>query len=871
MKRAAEEISWIAPGSPALKPEAPLRALWLSQAAAHDLPVPPAAVLQGAALATVAEDPSAAAALLTALAARSDRPASRLIALRPALPGGGAVIPTVLNLGLTSALRTDLAARLGAAAAADLERRHLEDYGALVLGLPRDAFEAAHHDALKLAGIEAEAPDPATLADIVARYRAILGTQADAVPDCAAAQLSAALSAMRARWQGDRAAAQKLARRLPADAPLAVLVQAMCLGIGPGLCGSGIVDRRSGSSGAPVPTGRYLAQAQGADALMGVRRPSVLTASERQAAGLTTPSLQEVAPEIAARILETAAAAEAALGDAVSVEFTVENGTVWLIGLAPQRRSAKAALRIAVDLAVADTISREAALVRIAPPVLDEHLHPTIAPGARAEVIARGLAASPGAASGPLVFSPAAAEAAAAAGRPAILALTETGPEDIRGMHAAAGVLTVRGGMTSHAALVARGLGKPCVVGARSLSLDRAGEQLSTRRGRAFGTGDGITVDGSEGAVIAGIVETCPPEITGAFAELMGWADATRRLAVRANADTAQDAAIARRFNASGIGLCRTEHMFFQHGRIAAMREMILAETAAARRRALAVLAPMQREDFVALFLEMAGLPVVIRLLDPPLHEFLPREPGEIAEVAERLGVSEDQVRARAAELDEFNPMLGKRGCRIGIAYPEIYEMQTEAILSAAREAGMRAGAPVRPEIMIPLVSAVREIEVLRRRIDQVAARLGIDAASYTVGVMMETPRACLRAGDIARSADFLSFGTNDLTQMLYGLSRDDAGRFMPDYVAQGVFAHDPFHRIDEEGVGEIIRLAIARAREVKPDISIGLCGEHGGEPASIDFCERARFDYVSCSPYRVPVARLAAAQARLGQAGGVA
>jgi pyruvate,orthophosphate dikinase len=628
-----------------------------------------------------------------------------------------------------------------------------------------------------------------------------------------------------------------------------------------------VARRRDEATGAPALTGRWLAQAEGEEALMGLRTPAVLTAAERAEGGQTEPSLEERAPEVFADLARLLERAEHGLGEAFRIDFTLEEDRVWLLDLRPARRSARAALRIAVDLAEEGAIGRREALMRVGPSVLDDHLHPTILPGAQSELVAQGLPASPGAASGPLVFTPDAAEIAAAAGRAAVLALIETGPEDIRGMHAAAGVLTVRGGMTSHAALVARGLGRPCVVGAKELNLDTEAGLFRTASGQVFSEGDTVTVDGTEGRVLAGAVETRPPEITGAFARLMVWADAERRLEVRANADTAQDAALAAGFNAGGIGLCRTEHMFFKRGRISAMREMILAESEAERRTALARLKPMQKGDFIELFREMAGRPVVIRLLDPPLHEFLPHGGEEMAEIATHLGVPVERIRRRADQLAEFNPMLGKRGCRIGIAFPEIYEMQAQAILEAAVESGRLTGEPVRPEIMIPLVSAVRELEVLRELIEGVAEGIREDTlemVDYTVGVMIETPRACLRAGDIAASADFLSFGTNDLTQMLYGLSRDDAGRFMPDYVERGVFAHDPFHRIDEEGVGEIIALAIERARAVKPRISIGLCGEHGGDPSSIDFCERTGFDYVSCSPYRVPIARLAAAQARL-------
>jgi pyruvate,orthophosphate dikinase len=600
---------------------------------------------------------------------------------------------------------------------------------------------------------------------------------------------------------------------------------------------------------------------------MGLRTPTVLTRSEREAEGLTKPSLEELCPAAVETITEAAARLEEAHGDAFTLEFTVEDGRTWLLEARPARRSARAAVRIAVELAEAGAISREEALMRVDPGFLEPHLHPSIAPDAERDLIGRGLPASPGAVAGPLVFSPGAAERANAAGRPAILALVETSPEDIRGMHAALGVLTVRGGMTSHAAVVARGLGRPCVVGAKDLALDLRAGSLRSRDGRVFVEGDVITVDGTAGEVMAGEVETVPPEITGAFATLMEWADDERHMGVRANADTGHDAATARGFNAAGIGLCRTEHMFFKHGRIGAMREMIMAETEAERRRALDRLLPMQKADFIDLFEEMAGFPVVIRMLDPPLHEFLPHGEAEMAEMAEALDVPVSRVKARALELAEFNPMLGKRGCRIGIAFPEIYQMQARAIFEAACEAAARTGQPVRPEIMIPLVSAVRELELLRRRIDAVAGEVRAERGEmvdYHVGVMIETPRACLRAGEIGGEADFISFGTNDLTQLVYGLSRDDAGRFIPDYVAQHVFPQDPFHTLDLEGVGEMMLLAAERARARHPGISIGLCGEHGADPRSVRFCERAGFDYVSCSPFRVPIARLAAAQASI-------
>ncbi|MEO0362718.1 MAG: putative PEP-binding protein, partial [Pseudomonadota bacterium] len=491
----------------------------------------------------------------------------------------------------------------------------------------------------------------------------------------------------------------------------------------------------------------------------------------------------------------------------------------------------------------------------------------TVASGARRDLIGRGLPASPGAATGAIVFTAEAAEALAARDQPAVLVRVETSPEDIRGMHAATGVLTVRGGMTSHAAVIARGLGAPCVVGASEIRLDAAARTLTAPDGRVFGEGDVVTIDGGAGEALAGAPNLVPPELSGPFETLMAWADERRRLEVRANADTGQDARVALGFRVDGIGLCRTEHMFFERGRITTMRRMILAEDEPSRRAALADLLPMQRADFEELFRIMAGLPVTIRLLDPPLHEFLPHGETELAELAEATGRSVAEVTRRAADMREFNPMLGNRGCRVGVAFPEIYEMQARAIFEAAIAAGADTGEPVTPEIMIPLVSANRELELLSETVERVAEGVRAETGAplaYRIGAMVETPRAALRAGDLAGTAEFLSFGTNDLTQMTYGLSRDDAGRFMGDYVAKGVFRQDPFHSLDVEGVGELVLLAAERSRARRPALTLGLCGEHGGDPASIRFCELAGFDYVSCSPYRLPIARLAAAQARL-------
>ncbi len=869
-------IGWIAldgpPPHPVLHGE---KSALLATAHAAGLTVPPGFALPpchgaGAAAGTGTGIDEALARLEQATGLRlgcPDRPL--LLSVRPAaeVPAGG-IAPAILNIGVTSATLPALAARHGERTARDLHRRLILAYGAAALGVEGEEFEYALHDALRLAGVESETElDAPQLAELARSCLELIeDAGAGPFPDDARAQLDGALAALPRLWASRRAAARRAAMGA-AEAPLGTIVQAMALGLGPGPSGAGVAQLRDETTGAPRLTGRYLAQAQGEDALMGLRTPQVLTTEERHELGLHEPALEETAPHAVPALRDAGRKLEQAIGDAVALEFTVAEGQVHILEVKRAKRGARAAVRIAVDLAEAGAIDRETALMRVDPAHLEEQLHPAIDPDAPRDLLGQGLPASPGAASGPLVFSPDAAEAARAQNGAAILALIETSPEDIRGMHAAKGVLTVRGGMTSHAAVVARGLGKPCIVGARGFRLDRAKGRLAAPDGRVFLQGDVVTVDGTTGQVLAGAVPMLQPEATGAFATLLDWADEARRLGVRANADTAADAHTARDYGAEGIGLCRTEHMFFQRGRITAMREMILAGTEDERRTALAKLLPMQKGDFIQLFEAMPGRPVTVRLLDPPLHEFLPHGEAEMREVAAALDVPLAKIAARAAELEEFNPMLGKRGCRIGIAYPEIYEMQARAIFEAAIEAGRATGSPVRPEIMIPLVSAVRELEVLSAAIGAVAEAVDAEQGvmvEFTVGVMVETPRACLRAGEIAAHAGFLSFGTNDLTQMLYGLSRDDAGRFMPDYVAQGVFPHDPFHTLDLEGVGEIMRTAIERARARKPDISIGICGEHGGDPRSIEFCERAGFDYVSCSPFRVPVARLAAAQAAI-------
>ncbi|WP_340110463.1 pyruvate, phosphate dikinase [Pikeienuella sp. HZG-20] len=799
-----------------------------------------------------------------------DPAAPLLLALRssPAVHGAPSS-PAILNIGLTAAAQAGLAARVGKRAAADLRRRLIQSFAVEAMGADPEAFEIALYDRMKQSGVDSEdALTHAALKALEADYLAVVEDEAgEPFPEDAGEQLARAIAAMRRAWAAPTAKILRQARGVAPEAAQTLIAQAMALGVGPHPSGAGVAMTRSEEDGVPGFQGRFLAQAQGEDALMGLRTPRLLTEATRRAAAQSAPSLEAEAPEAAAALEALGDVAERALGDACRLEFTLEAGELKLLDAQPLKPTARGAVRIAVDLAEAGVISRDAALLRVDPSTLTAHLHPTVAARTPRDVIGSGLPASPGAAAGAIVFSSEAAETLAAREQRAILVRVETSPEDIRGMHVAAGVLTARGGMTSHAAVIARGLGAPCVVGAGDITLDLEGRTLTAADGRVFHEGDVITIDGSAGQALAGAPQLVQPEVSGAFATLMEWADAVRRLKVRANADTGQDARVAIGFNVDGIGLCRTEHMFFEKNRITPMRRMILASDETVRREALAELLPMQRSDFIELFEIMAGLPVTIRLLDPPLHEFLPHGEQEMAELAAAMGLPLKSVIRRADEMREFNPMLGNRGCRVGVTFPEIYEMQARAAFEAAVAAGISTGEPVTPEIMIPLVSANRELELLAKMVETVAEQVRNETGAplrYRIGAMVETPRAALRAGDLAETAEFLSFGTNDLTQMTYGLSRDDAGRFMRDYIAKGVFPEDPFHSLDLEGVGELLLMATERGRRRNPGLTLGLCGEHGGDPASIRFCELAGFDYISCSPFRLPIARLAAAQARL-------
>jgi pyruvate,orthophosphate dikinase len=750
---------------------------------------------------------------------------------------------TVLNIGLNAKRHAALVKTHGQAAADAIWLRFVQGYAIHTARLDPDMFE----------GME---PGAEALKDALRAYASEMD---EPFPEDPARQLAEVLRSMARAWEGTSARLLRQAKGASDTAGLGLIVQEMAQGLGQGLSGSGVIQFVDPVTGLPQITGRYLGQSQGRDAL---RRTEALYLT-RDPRG---PSLEELAPEIFANLLRYGSLCRGKLREEMQVEFTIDDGHLAVLDAVKVARSSRAGLRIAVALADDGIIGRDEAMLRVEPRALSELLHPQIDPRGARDVVAKGIAASPGGATGRIAFSSAAAQAMAARGEPCILVRRETAPEDIRGMHSSAGVLTERGGMTSHAAVIARGLGLPCIVGASDLRLDAKAGTIKALDGRLFREGDMITVDGTTGQVLVGAVAMLPPALDDAFRKLLSWADDVRDIGVRANADTPADAIVARNFNAQGIGLCRTEHMFFDADRLVVMREMIFADTSAERATALARLLPMQRDDFVQLFDIMQGLPVCIRLFDPPLHEFLPQSREGLRDLAEALDKPLSDVVRRAEALAEFNPMLGMRGVRLGVVLPEIYDMQAQAIFEATVEMAHK-GAAVVPEIMIPLVSARREVELVKGRIDAVAAvvrsKSGV-SFDYKLGVMVETPRAALRAGEIAQHASFLSFGTNDLTQMTYGLSRDDAGRFMNTYVQQGVFPEDPFHILDQDGVGELLLIGSERGRRTRHDLVVSICGEHGGNPESIAFCRKAGFDYVSCSPYRVPQARLAAAHLAL-------
>jgi pyruvate,orthophosphate dikinase len=785
---------------------------------------------------------------------------------RVSMPG---MMDTVLNLGLNDETVEGLAKNSeNPRFAWDSYRRFIQMYSDVVLGVDHYHFEELIELHKEEKGVDFDTDlDAADWQEIAQQFKAKTEEElGKPFPQDVREQLWGAIGAVFGSWHIERAKVYRKLNNIPEDWGTAVNVQAMVFGNMGDTSATGVAFTRDPSTGENEYYGEYLINAQGEDVVAGIRTPQNLTKRAREAAGNTAPSMEESMPEVYAELAAVFEKLEAHYKDMQDIEFTVQHGKLWMLQTRSGKRTAKAALKIAVEMAADGLIDEKTAVLRVEPGALDQLLHPTLDPDAPRDVLTRGLPASPGAASGEVVFDSDKAELLAKDGKSVILCRVETSPEDIHGMHAAKGILTARGGMTSHAAVVARGMGRPCVSGAGQLRIDgKAG--IMSCMGRELKEGDIITIDGATGDVMVGEVKTLQPELAGDFATLMVWADRYRKLRVRTNSDTPTDTTTAREFGAEGIGLCRTEHMFFDGERIVAVREMILAEDLAGRKAALEKLLPMQRGDFEEIFKIMRGLPVTIRLLDPPLHEFLPREEDEFEDVAKAIGANVDHLKRRASELHEFNPMLGHRGCRLGITYPEIYEMQARAIFEAAIAVEKETGETVVPEIMIPLVATRKELGMLRERVDAVAktvfAEQGHDV-EYMVGTMIELPRAAIRADRIAVEADFFSFGTNDLTQTTIGISRDDAGRFLDQYVKQDIFAQDPFVSIDQEGVGELVELGAERGRSTKPDLKLGICGEHGGDPASVEFCHRTGLDYVSCSPYRVPIARLAAAQAAL-------
>ena len=780
---------------------------------------------------------------------------------RVSMPG---MMDTVLNLGLNDATVEGLARESGDRRFAfDSYRRFVQMYGDVVLGVSHEQFEKRLEEQKRRRGVDQDTELGAEdLAELVSAYKEIVARQTGSpFPEDPTDQLWGAIGAVFDSWNTPRAITYRRLHDISHDWGTAVNVQAMVFGNLGDDSATGVAFTRDPSTGERVFYGEFLPKAQGEDVVAGIRTPRPLA----KGAGNKGESLEETMPAAYRELRRVSKLLEDHYRDMQDLEFTIQRGTLWMLQTRGAKRTARAAVRAAVDMVRERLIDREEAVRRIDPEQLDQLLHPTLDTKAAPPPIARGLPASPGAASGRVVFHADAAEASAETGEDVILVRRETSPEDIHGMNAARGILTALGGMTSHAAVVARGMGKCCVSGCSELHID-ADQGVAHIGGVTFSEGDVITLDGSTGHVFKGRVPTLAPTLGKDFEKLMGWADRIRRLRVRTNADTPADAELARRFGAEGIGLCRTEHMFFQTERILAVRRMILAESSEERAAALAEILPMQRDDFFGIFRAMDRLPVTIRLLDPPLHEFLPHTSEERDHLARDLGIDRRRLDDKIESLTEFNPMLGHRGCRLAITYPEIYEVQVRAIIEAAclcAKEGVRA----QPEIMIPLVFGKRELASIRERVDATARDVLRDRGQrirYKVGTMIEVPRAALRAGEIAEVAEFFSFGTNDLTQMTLALSRDDAGRFLPAYVEQGLLPHDPFVALDEEGVGELLKLAARAGREARPELKLGICGEHGGDPRSIRFCEENELDYVSCSPFRVPIARLAAAQAAL-------
>ncbi|MDA3902359.1 MAG: pyruvate, phosphate dikinase [Desulfuromusa sp.] len=784
---------------------------------------------------------------------------------RASMPG---MMDTVLNLGLNDqtiqgVIRQSNDSRF----AYDSYRRFIQMYANVVKGLNGEIFAKLLAQKKDLKGFdqdtELSAEDLKQLvSEFKVSYKENLGED---FPEDPQQQLWGAIGAVFGSWMTHRAVTYRKLHAIPSDWGTAVNVQGMVFGNMGDDCATGVAFTRDPATGENYFYGEYLVNAQGEDVVAGIRTPQPINRDKHRDGDL--PAMEDVLPDSYLQLANIRSILEQHYKDMQDIEFTIEKGKLYMLQTRTGKRTAHAAIRIAVDMVAEGLITEREAVLRVDPDQLDQLLHPSLDPHAEKQIIAKGLPASPGAASGQVVFNADAAEEQTRLKKKVILVRIETSPEDIHGMHAAQGILTARGGMTSHAAVVARGMGKCCVSGCGDIKIDYEKQQFTTKSGQIIKRGDSITLDGSVGEVMLGVVPKVQPEVSGYFATLMGWSDQFRRLKVRTNADTPHDAKVARDFGAEGIGLCRTEHMFFEGDRIQAVREMILANSLEGRKHALDKILPMQKSDFIGLFREMKELPVTIRLLDPPLHEFLPQTDDDISELANAVGIRFSEVKDHVADLHEFNPMLGHRGCRLGITFPEVYDMQVRAIMEAACELVKNEGFKIVPEIMIPLISHVNELKILRANAvkvaDEVCASFGVDI-DYLIGTMIELPRAALTADAIAREAEFFSFGTNDLTQTTYGLSRDDAGHFLPDYIARGVLKKDPFVALDRRGVGELVKIGFERGRSTRPDLKVGICGEHGGEPSSVAFCHEIGLDYVSCSPYRVPIARLAAAHAAL-------
>ena len=789
---------------------------------------------------------------------------------RASMPG---MMDTVLNLGLNGTTVEGLARLSGDRRFAyDSYRRFIQMYSNVVLGLSHDVFEHILDDFKEQNDFSLDTELSADdWIEIIGQYkRAVQEEHGSPFPESPEDQLWGAIGAVFGSWMSDRAILYRKLNDIPKEWGTAVNVQSMVFGNMGETSATGVAFTRDPSTGGKYFYGEYLINAQGEDVVAGIRTPAPISEERKADLNSTDDSLEEAMPEVYRQLVEVANTLEQHYRDMQDIEFTVEQGTLFMLQTRGGKRTAAAALKIAVDMCREGLISQNEAILRLEPGQLDQLLHPTISPDATRDVLVKGLPASPGAAVGQVVFSSDEAAELAAKEEKVILVRVETSPEDIHGMHASEAIVTSRGGMTSHAAVVARGMGRPCVCGAGSMVIDEKGGVFRVG-GREVRKGDIVTVDGSSGELLLGAVDMVQPDLSGDFGELMAWADGVRTLKVRTNAETPLDVQTASDFGAEGIGLCRTEHMFFDAERIPVVRAMILAETVSGRKEALAKLLPMQRGDFEAIFKIMGDRPCTIRLLDPPLHEFLPHTDEDIAEVASGTGLPVEQLRLRAAELAESNPMLGHRGCRLGITYPEIYEMQARAIFEAAVAVTKETGRAPVPEVMIPLVATKRELDLLKDRVDAMAKAVFSEAGQsvdYLVGTMIELPRAALQAGEIAKAGEFFSFGTNDLTQTALGISRDDAGRFLKIYEEKGIYEKDPFVTLDQEGVGELVKIAASRGRATRPDIKLGICGEHGGDPASVMFCHEIGLDYVSCSPYRVPIARLAAAHAVLKASG---